>query len=467
MREAMEYSSSMATPPGPQMPPARRIAARGWARHPFLLALFILINALSVALPSWGIGGVPIRAFVTATVLFYTATAHHRIFMRVAHRHRLILYLFFGFAVLGVIVSLANYTEPLTILRQVIEIHLQAALLLLIAAVLVELCGPIPVLWMFAIPVGLSVLFAFAQALNVDAAWALRNSLGGLQQELVDKSESMELKGRPLGLSYSPIALATQLCLCFAGYGVLRESRRRLTKRRRSIDKKLIGAAFVFLAVCLLSGNRSPMLGMALFLLFYLARQKRLGFWLILMPVGLLTLVLFGPMLLDYLQGTGSRVVSLEDKSAMGRIALYYYGTLLFVNNPIGYGLAFDPTQHWQQYWDQISYLPNAATVQNFPLHNYVLSMLNFYGVGVFLLSPMLYMLYRDYRWTVIYFVPYMMHIMFHNSGPFWSDPLVWIILAVAAGMRIQMRDARQRDSDGHSETAPAAALAQSDLPLG
>jgi hypothetical protein len=199
--------------------------------------------------------------------------------------------------------------------------------------------------------------------------------------------------------------------------------------------------------ISVLSGTRSPLLGGGLFMALYFIRRQ--GSWL---PIMLLivagAIYLAWPMISAALEGSQPRVLRTEDQSALGRVSLLNFGVLLFVNNPLGYGLGFEPSSLWTEYWHEIYNLPGAANVRAFDLHNYVLSMLNTYGIGLLLIVPLAARLLYRSRSVLMFFIPYIVHIMFHNSGPFWNDTVIWFVVAAlstAPALRV------------HSEQAVAA----------
>ena len=100
-----------------------------------------------------------------------------------------------------------------------------------------------------------------------------------------------------------------------------------------------------------------------------------------------------GPLLLDAFQTAQPRIVRTDDNSATGRSSLLAMGWLLFVDNPLGYGFGFNPTEHWTKFWQELYTMDNPSVLKDTQLHNYVLNMLNTYGIGlllVFLLTQIL-----------------------------------------------------------------------------
>ena len=66
-------------------------------------------------------------------------------------------------------------------------------------------------------------------------------------------------------------------------------------------------------------------------------------------------------------------------------------------------------------------------------LHNYLVSMLNIYGIGLLLFAPIVTKLLWNSRGSLIFFIPYLVHIFFHNSGPFFNDNVIWFVIAAVA----------------------------------
>ena len=177
------------------------------------------------------------------------------------------------------------------------------------------------------------------------------------------------------------------------------------------------------------SGTRAPILGGLIFLVLY-ALQRR-SFWLALTVIGgMLLAYLVWPVVVDLIQSSAPRVMVTDDNSAAARIVFAYYGVRLFLANPLGYGLTFDPTQLWPQYWPDLYIMKAAAGAQVHPLHDYSLSMLNMYGIGLLLFVPLVVKLLKQSGKNLLFFVPYIVQISFHNSGPFYNDMILWFAVA-------------------------------------
>jgi hypothetical protein len=220
------------------------------------------------------------------------------------------------------------------------------------------------------------------------------------------------------------------VCLAFAMIYMYR-AYTKASRPQRAIDPVIVAAVIAFVFAAMAGGNRSPLLGMAMFILLY--GTARLG------PVALVfgclgaAIIPFMPEILAQAQGTNVRVLATNDKSATGRIPLLVYGWKLFLARPIGYGFGFDPTLYWQHYWTQISSLKGAEVIRIFPLHNYPLTMLNRYGFSVLFLVPFVIRLIWPHRLVLLGFVPYMCHILFHNDGPLDTDFMIWFLVAITS----------------------------------
>jgi hypothetical protein len=397
-------------------------AARQAGRTAVLFgAAFLFFVFLSVSLVHWEVASMPVRAVYGTALLGALCAACPAQCATAFRKQRNTLLLVTAFAALGAVVSILAQDRPAAILRQILEIHLQAAVNLLVAATVLEVCGPRTLVRTFLAVVGFSMAFALLQGLGIEAAFHARQILGMVDTEY-DRS-------RPAGLSMNPVLLGSQLCLALALLYMYRRYSRPPEDLRPEASILSLAAAGV--AVAVVSGTRSPVLGMILFLAIYLTR--RLGAWAVV--AGLLALALLPLLaaLLDQLQGSDVRVLQTEDKSAIGRWPLLAYGWRLFLTRPLGYGLDFDPVKHWAENWSALSHMQNAVVIRQLALHNYPLNMLNKYGAGLMLLLPAVLLLVRRHRFALLGFAPYGFHILFHNDGPLDTDYMIWFVIALTS----------------------------------
>lgn len=411
-----------------------RIGRRyGMVDRSFAIVSLVVLVALNIALPGYDIAGVPLRGLLTAGLLGVGLILYSEETLQAVQKHLLVLVLAGCLALLGVFVSIINGSSLLGIAQAVTEVHIQAALTLLVAALFARVCGARACIYIVVALVACSAAVAVFQMLGVHSAWGLRAFFARVQHESVTNLAFFE-RQRPMGISYSPIHLATQLCVVFGGFTALREIERRRSPGPVKPDPAVVVALGVFVVACFASGTRSPILGGVIFFALYLMLRR--GSWLLLLAFfGAALLVLGWPLFMDAVQSGAPRVARVDDNSAAARLVFAYYGTHLFLDNPLGYGLLFDPTKLWGGYWTDLYLMRAAQGAQEHDLHDYVLSMLNTYGIGIVLMTPLVVRLLKSAGSSLLFFIPYVVQIMFHNAGPFYNDTIVWFIVgALSAG---------------------------------
>lgn len=416
------------------------------------LSFFVSI-LLSVGAMTWTIGGIPVRAAAAVGGLAVLAASNPASVIRALNAVRGLLLLISGVALLGAITSLLNGMGTPNLFRELLEIHIQSALFLVFTATVAGICGGTAVVLLFVAAVGVSAIFAVAQFVGVEAAWSVRDTIARITHEVVRYDRL-----RPPGLGNTPIALATHLTLALAAVLIWRQRLGEAIGQPRRFDPAALGVIVAFSLACLASGNRSPILGAALFLAIYSAvRAPRV--FLLASPFLLLAVPLAG-LAFDALQGTGLRAFMSGDKSSEGRETLIYYGLQLLRERPIGYGLGFDPPLYWGDHADFLLQFPNPGPVTQFELHNYVLTMLNYYGIGILMFVPPAFMMARRKATVLLAFLPYVIHIMFHNYGPLAkNDALVFAIFAIAT-MPMSLRRARAASPPVRARIGSPAPLA-------
>lgn len=408
------------------------IAPANAINRTFAVAAFALLLLFIIALNPIKVGGFPVRGVIAPGMLVIAVLLYTDLAKIVWRKNMLLLGLALAMATLGTFVSLVNGAPGSEIVKSLIEVYVQAVITILVAGILARVCGPRWASWAIVGVIGLSAGFAALQMMDVHAAWSFRSSLGPLQDEETDGLNFVSR--RPPGLSFSPIQLSTQLCLAFAAFAAVRDKLRR-NEGIVGPDFWVIVALGVFFAACFASETRSPILGGLIFLVVY-AVQRRASWFALLLIAGGVLLYLAWPLIVEVIQGHAPRVIRTDDNSAAVRQTMAYYGVRLFLDNPLGYGFGFDPTQLWTKYWPELYLMPAPDGVQVHPLHNYVTSMPNIYGIGLLLMVPIVFTLLRRGAASLIFFIPYIVQIMFHNSGPFYSDSVIWFVIAAigAAG---------------------------------
>ncbi len=408
----------------------------GWERI-LALSVFASLVAFYVALSSLKLAGVPLRGLLALAVLALLLIARPSVAETALRRYLPLIGLAAGLALLGLFVSVVNRTAPDIIIKTLLEVHFQTAVLMFVAAILAEICGARLCMWAIVAVVCGSAFFALLQMLNVDIAWDIRSSLGPLPREELRPSM---VDRRPTGLSFSPIQLSTQLCLAFAAFAAVRHAVRLRTVGANSADPAVILALIVLFAGSVAAATRSPILGGIIFLMAYVIFRRQI--WLaVVVAVGAILIYLAWPLLLSFVESEAPRVLRADDKSAAARTVFAYYGFRLFFDNPVGYGFGFLPSELWAPYWPDLYMMRGSRGTQENMLHNYVLSMINIYGVGLLIVAPLaVKLLVRTFPYC-IFFIPYGVHILFHNSGPFYSDTIIWFVIAAIGAATAQNSD--------------------------
>jgi hypothetical protein len=391
---------------------------------------FAALLAATVALNAFKIGGVPIRGRATAAVLAVAVLFYFEIAKRLLKDNSLLLGLAAGLAALGTFVSIVNGTPVFAVLRSVLEVHLQPVVTIMVAAILARVAGARASATMIVAVIGASACVAVGQMMDIQAAWTLRHALGPLPTEAIEGLNFQER--RPVGLSFSPIQLSTHLCLAFAAFLAVRSAMR---GKQDGADPLVVPALLALFAACVACATRSPILGGFVFIAAYAMQRRNSWLPLFLILAGVAAYLAW-PLLMGAVEATAPRVVRTDDNSAAARSTLVYYGLRLFADNPLGYGLSFAPMTLWQSYWPDLYTMSAPQGTRENDLHNYLVNMLNIYGIGLLLLVPIVAKLLRRSKASLIFFIPYLVHILFHNSGPFYNDNVIWFVVAAIAAAR-------------------------------
>lgn len=391
------------------------------------LALFAVTILLSIALVKFGIPGLPLRAFTAILILAITLAASPWIVGQALRSVGPILAIVAVCALLAILSSVLNGAPLEQVARQLLEIHFQACISVVVGACLVRTCGPTSVVIVMVLCVGLSAFIATLQFLGLGAAWDLRVFLQRIQPIEIDQDAIfLTLRLRAMGLSFSPVHLGTQLALVFAGWFsfVLAYSR---GEAFRQFNILLIFGIFAVVFCSLVSGNRSPLLGILAFMIGYLFLVR--PNIAILIIIVCLPIVFFLDDIMQEASDVGLRVARTDDGSSSNRKVLRAFGFLLFMDRPYGYGLSFSSVDYWTNFWEKLKNYPNPVAVQIHALHNYYLMILNKYGVTILAVGAYVAIKLMKNPYVLIAFVPYIIHIFYHNDGPLQADFLFWFLL--------------------------------------
>ena len=419
-------SSAAAVAPRASTQPYTLDASLSPALRGLLLGLFLLLMVLTVVLVRWGFAGLPVRTGVAAAMLgLLVLLAPHSLLTAAADLRRVIAFVTAA-GVIAFVVTVLNGDGVALGSRQALEVHVQAVLTLVMVGGLVRTCGVRPVAYVFIGVVAVTSAVAVLQAIGLEAAWEPRRFAGDLMNDPPHNRLSYTRMDRPLGLSFSSIHLATQACLAFIVFYALRL---RTKAPAQEIDHAIVAGLVALVFVCVMSGNRSPILGAAIFSALYVLIKAPKLFWVV-APVA----AAVAPLLwigLESLAQSGVRVAETDDGSAHGRVVLARLGVLLFLDQPMGYGMGFDSREHWYRFWDELKLMSNPDQVKSQTLHNYFLMVLNKHGIGLLLLLPLIIPRTLVGWSACLPGVIYLSHVAFHNDGPLQGDVYIWIVVAI------------------------------------
>jgi hypothetical protein len=406
-----------------------------------LSIVFFAAFCANLFLVSPGVGGVPFRFIAMVGLLLFLTLLSFKAVARSLVTVRPGLLVIGYFAAVGMAIS-AIRGESGGALVELISTHVQAAVLLVTVAAGTRIIGARSMLWAFGLAVSLTALVSLLQWAGVRQAFDIRSLLGNVYVDVTDTALNDD---RAPGLSYSTILLAQQLTLLFAAalyYNFTKKVGVRKLEWRHII---LWSAALFFM--CMITGNRSPILGLALFIAVMVSTRNA-ALFIITVPLAIGFYFLLDP-LIELLGNTGLRIGETGDKSSLARSPLLQYGWRLFLNNPLGYGLTFDSKTlaSTVQTADLTSYLANVrlgvGLLSRLDVHNSWLITLNVYGIfAVPVVGYCLYLGITKFR-AVTLFLPYLIHISVHNAGPFVQDYMFWATLGLVLGTSAIVDDRR------------------------
>ena len=353
------------------------------ARNGFAWLLLLMFSAnvmLSISLVTWQIASIPVRSVFAIGCVGLVAMFRWELITQSIMNHRIKHIIIALAAIFGAVSSMLSGEIPAVMGRQLLEIHVQCFVAMILGGVMVSVWGVRRVTFVLLGCIGVTSLVALMQYVNIGPAWDIRATLGSIQGDPPTTQVWYTRHFRALGVSLSPVIYATQICLGFAAYWMYRAHQTRGLSLVR-LDFAIVFAFILFVVLSIISGNRSPLLGGVFFIMVYvLSRDARVA--LLCVAGGLIAL----PMMLFFmasLEQSGLRVANTSDGSALGRFTLGSYGIRLFLNQPMGYGLGFNPRDHWPEHWEFLQHMANAQAIRHYGLHNFFLNSLNKYGLPI------------------------------------------------------------------------------------
>ncbi|OQX13678.1 MAG: hypothetical protein BWK73_11570 [Thiothrix lacustris] len=393
-----------------------------------VLGVFALHFIFLAYLNNVYLAGLPIRSFLILLAGGLVIMLDYGVMFRLGVVSKVYALL----AMLGLLVSLANSVPSGSIVNGELKL-LQSYLMVLVAFFVVEQYG-LRMLAYLVIGVALpSALVGIMQGLEVQFAWKLHGILMGIQNKALSdeiQSQITEALLRPPGLSLYAIPQTYLLlgALILNLYRVLQNrDNPRLQAIALVVSAVLVGGIFA-------SETRSAM-GAALLmpaLIYLFVFPTRV------IPLAGLLVLLGGvaAVLLADKAGLDSRLMNLDDASAVGRSTLYKYGTELFLQQPFGYGFNFDTVDYAIDYFindnNLFHYEPHEKAHYIVPVHNSILNLVHTFGfAGVLLLG---YYVYRLIGWAwyrAVFILGAFVNSIFHNAGILSNDLFMDIVIAV------------------------------------
>lgn len=385
----------------------------------YLKALFVLVVLLNTAFVKLSVG-LPIKdlmLFGLFVLLLLTYNLQAATFLQQYHS---IFLVFFAFTALGFAITLLNGRNFGGAFISSLRIMVQPMLIMTCTYLMASIAG---LRFTATVFIGSAILTGFVailQFLDVDQAWQLRALLGRLQAEPSDVQSIVQREARPLGISLTPIMYSYHLASAYV-LGNL------LYRRGLMQPKHYYVFVGVMLAMTIANGTRSLLAGIVLHEI--VSNVLTLGRRSV-MTLGILAIG--GLVTMSVLEAISSRVSSLSDASAVGRVVLFEYGMHLAADHPFGLGWGFDPGDVAWLYWEELAGLGRADVVFSLALHNAYLNFFLMYGVfGVLILIVIAVAAPRRLLEIAVFSLAYLFHATFHNDGIFLGDDYYWFAFAM------------------------------------
>lgn len=393
-----------------------------------IFSLFILHLIFLAYFNNFYLAGIPFRSVLILLSGILVAFHQRDIFAELTLVSKVYL-LLMGY---GLLVSLVSQVELGKIINGELKL-LQSYLVILCGYYLVRNFGFKPLAYTFIFVALPSAAVGVLQALDVNAAWTLHDFFSTLQ----NKEISEEIQGqieeallRPPGLALYAIPQTYMLlaAVVFSCYLVLSSA----IEGRYQVLLLLVN--LVIFSGIVASETRSAM-GAALFMLTAIYIYKFRSASLLLIGSVFLAGIVFS-LLTTNDAGIDSRIVSLDDQSAQGRVTLYKYGIELFLQRWWGYGFNFDTVEYAPHYFinalNLFSYGPHEKAQYIVPVHNSILNMVHTYGIlGIMILGYYLFRLVDGFWYRLIFVLGTLMNSSFHNAGILAGDLFIDMVIVV------------------------------------
>lgn len=380
----------------------------------YLQALYLLAAFLFTVFIKLSIG-LPVKDILMLVLFGLLFIAYNRTVVRFLNCHMSVLVLFAALAITGILVTISNGRPANEVFNSFLSTIVQPFLVLSCTYVLTQLSG---IRFTAGVFIGMALLtgvVAILQFAGIHPAWAIRQAIARIQSEPRHIQAIIGAEGRPMGLSLTPIVFSYHIASAYVAASLLH----RFGYLR---DGLYMALAVALLAAAAANATRSLVIGIILHEIFHRFMKLNLKSLIWLAVIAAVAMTGY-----SFLQTSSSRVVSFDDASALGRIALYKYGLLLARDNPMGLGWGFDPTELAWLYWENFAGAAKAASVFHLKLHNAFINFFLTYGtLGLLVIAFAFYINMKKFLLVIATFAAYFVHAMFHNNLAFLGDFYFW-----------------------------------------
>ena len=385
----------------------------------YLKVLYILTVFLFTFFIKLSVGQ-PVKDLLMVALFGLLFITYHRTVLGFLNRHMSVVAVFAVFAIVGALVTILSGRPAADLVNSFLRIIVQPFLILSCTYVLTRLSG---VRFTAGVFIGMALLtsaFAVLQFAGIEPAWAIKEAIARIQNEPRNLQDIIEAQGRPMGLSLTPIVFSYHIASAYVIASLLY----RFGYLRGGLYLVL---ALVLLVAAVANGTRSLVIGIILYELLH--NFMKLSLRSLISCAAIVVVAVIGYF---YLEGSGSRVASLNDASAMGRFVLYEYGLRLAGDHPLGFGWDFKPYENAWLYWEHLSDSAKSMSIFHLKIHNAFINFFLTYGVlGLVAVGFAFYINPKRFMLIVTTFTVYFVHSAFHNDGVFLGENYFWYAFAV------------------------------------
>lgn len=385
----------------------------------YLQTVFVMVVVLYTAFIKATVI-LPVRGLLSLFLFMLLSLAFRREFVAAFRNHPLTVLTFAALTLVGVVLTLANGRDFGEAFGFALSNLIQPLLILVSTYVLLQLTSVRFVAVVFIGSALITGAVAILQFADIAPAWRLREWLGQIQGSPASLEATVRDRSRPVGLSLTPIIFSYHIASAYILANFLRW--------REEVSGALYAAVVLAMLVMAVScGTRSLALAILAHELLTAGLRMRLQ-----TIVWVAALLIAGMAGLVFLEAIGSRVATLDDASAQGRLVLYTYGLRLAADYPFGLGWGFVPGDLAWLYWEHLSGFVNSDGVFRLGIHNGFLNFFLNYGLfGCAVIAAAACIKPRKFVFITVGSTAYIVNAFFHNNGFFLGDYYYWFAFAV------------------------------------